>query len=106
MKAEFKARAIPEVFAIAEPGEVWSYGVGADISVQLVHRLTGKTLYKMYEDYVFKPLGIPNDESSPYLTTDMQSRVACPHMRGRDGNWKALPLIAVSFLLNFLYKSL
>lgn len=45
-------------FLLHEPGERFTYGIGADVTGQLVAPVTGRRLEKFFEDEIFAPLGM------------------------------------------------
>lgn len=66
-----------------DPGERWQYGTNLDWVGQVVERLRGKRLGEVFEERIFKPLGIQN--MSFVLREDFRSRLAEMHARNADG---------------------
>lgn len=66
-----------------DPGERWQYGTNLDWVGQVVERLRGKRLGEVFEERIFKPLGI--QDMSFVLREDFRSRLAEMHARNADG---------------------
>lgn len=75
-----------------DPGERWQYGTNLDWVGQVVERLRGKRLGEVFEERIFKPLGI--QDMSFVLREDFRSRLAEMHARNADG-----PLTPMDFEL-------
>jgi CubicO group peptidase (beta-lactamase class C family) len=59
-----------------QPGAVWDYGFGLDVLAQVVEKVSGQPISRVFEENVWKPLGmtdtafsIPPDKASRYAKT-------------------------------------
>ena len=69
---------------MADPGEVWEYGIGIDWAGKVIEAVSGQTLDAYLEDHVLGPLGMTSTAfvSSPQMT----ARAAGMTMRAPDGS--------------------
>jgi len=67
-----------------DPGDQWEYGTNLDWCGQVVEGITGKRLGEVFDERIFKPLGMENSRFE--LNDAMRQRLAGMHMRGSDGS--------------------
>ncbi len=67
-----------------DPGDQWEYGTNLDWCGQVVEGITGKRLGEVFDERIFKPLGM--EDSGFELNDAMRQRLAGMHMRGSDGS--------------------
>ena len=72
-----------------DPDEKWEYGSNMDWCGQVVEGIAGKRLGEVFEDRIFKPLGIEDMTFS--LNDRLRARLASMHARGADGSLSAMP---------------
>lgn len=66
-----------------DPGERWQYGTNIDWVGQVVEQISGARLGEVFEENIFRPLGIEN--MSFTLNDEYRSRLAGMHAREADG---------------------
>jgi methyl acetate hydrolase len=66
-----------------DPDEKWEYGSNMDWCGQVIEGIAGKRLGEVFEDRIFKPLGIEDMTFS--LNDNLRARLAGMHARGADG---------------------
>ena len=71
-----------------DPGDDWEYGSNIDWAGQVVEGVTGKRLGEVFEERIFKPLGMTSTAFT--LTPAMRERLARIHQRESDGSLKPL----------------
>ena len=69
-----------------DPGEKWEYGSNIDWAGQVVEGIAGKRLGEVFEERIFKPLGMT--DSAFTMTPSMRSRMTRIHQREADGSLK------------------
>jgi len=67
-----------------DPGDKWEYGSNIDWAGQVVEGITGQRLGEVFEQRIFKPLGITDMTFS--LHDGLRARLAGMHARNADGS--------------------
>lgn len=70
-----------------DPGDKWEYGSNIDWCGQVVEAIRGKRLGEVFDERIFKPLGITDMAFT--LKPGMRERLAKIHARGEDGSLTA-----------------
>ena len=68
---------------IAQPGEIWQYGVNIDFASLAVERATGMSLNDYFHKNIFEPLGLKSISLFP--NEDMKKRLAYMNQRTPSG---------------------
>ena len=71
-----------------DPGEKWEYGSNMDWCGQVVESISGKRLGEVFEDRIFKPLGMT--DTGFEITPSMRPRLTAMHQRQPDRSLTAL----------------
>jgi methyl acetate hydrolase len=66
-----------------DPGTRWSYGIGLDWAGRVVEAVSGQDLDSYFQQHILGPLGM--NDTSLYLSTEAQPRLAALNQRGPDG---------------------
>ncbi|PLB46238.1 beta-lactamase family protein [Aspergillus steynii IBT 23096] len=69
---------------VFQPGTAFQYGVSMDWVGLIIERVTGMSLEKYFQTYIFAPLGINDIAFRP--TQDMKRRLGYMHQRAPDGS--------------------
>jgi methyl acetate hydrolase len=93
-----KATGVPNVVAglksclgaplLADPGDVYNYGINTDWLGQVIEAVTGKGLDVAVKEGVTGPLRM--DQTSFAMTAGQRANSTPVHVKGEDGNWIAL----------------
>jgi CubicO group peptidase (beta-lactamase class C family) len=68
---------------IADPGEVWNYGINTDWLGQVIEAVSGQDLSSYLAEHVFRPLGMDHTTFAP--TPEQRERLMPIHSRTPDG---------------------